>query len=195
MPVLPSITRRLSRFGRGEGGSSSIEAVIILPLMAWAILACFSYFDGLRQNNINIKAAHTLSDMLSRETVPIDADYLDGMQDVLTYLVGGRNNAALRVSVFQYDEDEEEFVLNWSEGTNGTDGLTEDTKYLVEDRLPVTANGDTIITVETWIDYRALYSYALDDTVLYQFTVTRARYAPQLIFEYADGTTSATADS
>lgn len=163
----------------------------MLPMMAWAILSAFSYFDGLRQDNINIKAASTLSDMLSRETVSIDDEYIDGMQRVLTFLTGGRFNTALRVSVFQYDSDSEQFVLNWSQATNATPALTADTQYLVEDRLPLTAGGDTIITLETWIDYRALYTYALEDTVLYQFTVTRARYIPQLVYEFPDGTTTA----
>lgn len=190
-----SLFLHLRLFGRREHGSFSIEAVLVLPLMAWAILASFSYFDGLRQDNINIKAAHTLSDMLSRETVPIDDSYVKGMQAVLDYLTGQRFDTTLRISVFQYDDSNKEFVLNWSQGSNGTPALTADTQSLVEDRLPLTADGDTVITLETWIDYKALYTYALDDTVLYQFTVTHARYVPQLVYQYADGSTTADSGS
>lgn len=182
MPGLKRLLTRALRFRTSETGSFSIEAVLVLPLLAWSILSAFSYFDGLRQNNINIKAAHTLSDMLSRETVPIDAEYMDGMQRVLDFLTGQRYDTALRISVFSYDGKDEEFDLQWSQATNGTPALTPDTQDLIEARLPLTAAGDTIIAVETWIDYRALYTYGLDDTVLYQFAATRARYVPQLLY-------------
>lgn len=185
-----SMFRILRRFRDRETGSFSIEAVLVLPMMAWVILSAFSYFDGLRQDNINIKAAHTLSDMLSRETVPIDDAYIDGMQSVLDFLTGNRYDTALRISVFRYDDADERFYLNWSQATNGTPALTDETMNQVEDRLPITAGGDTIIAVETWIDYKGLYTYALEDTLLYQFTVTRARYVPQLVYQYPDGTTT-----
>jgi hypothetical protein len=126
--------------------------------------------------------------------VPIDALYMEGMQDILDFLTGYRYDTALRVSVFEYDEDEEDYTLFWSQATNGTQPLSDETQELIEKRLPMTGDGDTIITVETWIDYKALYTYALEDTVLYQFAASRARYVPQLVFRYPDGTTSADDD-
>lgn len=191
MTALSFLAHRLRHYRRSERGSFSIEAVLVLPLMAWVILAAFSHFDGLRQNNINIKAAHTLSDMLSRETVPIDAAYVEGMQGVLDFLTGNRFRTALRISVFRYDDADEAFVLQWSEATGTLPGLTEDTQNEIDGSLPATADGDTIIAVETWIDYRAPFTTGLEDTVLYQLASTRARYVPQLVFRFEDGTTSA----
>lgn len=191
MTGLASFLRHLRQFRRREAGSFSIEAVIVLPLMGWSILSAFSYFDGLKQDNINIKAAHTLSDMLSRETAAIDSTYVNGMQTVLTFLTSGRYDTALRVSVFRFDQAGSEFVLEWSQASNNTPALTPSTQGLIEARLPLTADGDTLITVETWIDYKALYTYALEDTVLYQFTATRPRYVPQLHYVFDDGSTTA----
>lgn len=181
------LTNRLRAFRRDQTGSFSIEAVLVLPLMAWVILSAYSHFDGLRQENINIRAAHTLSDMLSRETEPVDSAYLAGMQTTLDFLTGNRHATALRVSVFSYDDEDDSFILTWSEGTNGKAGLDEAGREVLAERLPATANGDTIIAVETWIDYRAPFEWGLKDTLLHQMVSTRARYVPQLVFRDDSG--------
>ncbi|RVT84542.1 hypothetical protein DXV76_12760 [Rhodobacteraceae bacterium CCMM004] len=183
------LTAALSRFGRREHGGMSIESVLVLPMLAWALLACFSYFDGLRQANVGIKATHTIGDLLSRETAPVDAAYMDGMDDVLNFLVRSPNPARMRVTTVTYDGGDEAFELGWSHGTGGAAAFTDADLPLLLPHLPQSAGGDTLIVVETWVDYPAPFVMGLSSRVLTNVIVTRPRFAPQL--KWADGGSAA----
>ena len=168
------------RFARDQSGSLSIEAVLVLPMLAWVLLACFSYFDGLRQANVNIKAAHTISDMLSRETAQVDAGYMTGLNKVLDFLVYSPNPTALRVTVARYDDEARGFDLRWSHSTGRYPAVTAAGLSRMGDRIPMTADGAEVILVETWMDYHAPFVFGLGDQEIYNFVVTSSRFAPEL---------------
>ena len=44
--ILIHLRHRLRSFARDTGGSSTIETVLILPLLLWAMLATYTYVDG-----------------------------------------------------------------------------------------------------------------------------------------------------
>lgn len=178
----------LGRFLRDREGSFAIEAVLTFPMLAWALLACFSYFDGLRQANVNIKAANMIADMLSRETQVIDDTYIGGLQSVMDFLVHTPHPTSLRISVFTYHQDGDEFALNWSKATGSKTALTANNQAAVTGRIPLMADSDTVIIVETWMDYQAPFVFGLDDTTLYNLVVTSPRYAPQLLYAGAKQT-------
>ncbi|WP_126623152.1 TadE/TadG family type IV pilus assembly protein [Oceaniglobus ichthyenteri] len=173
----------LSRFRHDSQGSYSVEAILMLPMLAWAILAMYSYFDGLRLANVNVKAAHTISDILSRETDEVNDAYINGAENLFGFLVNRGYQKSLRISVFRFDGTDNQFDLMWSEGRGTVSGYTQATAGNAIDRLPVTADGDTVITVETWMDYRSAFVMGLTDTTLYNFLVTSPRFAPQLLWE------------
>lgn len=181
--MLNFVKLRLARFSKGSEGSYSIETILVLPMLAWAILAMFSYFDGLRLSNVNIKASHTISDILSRETDLIDDDYMDSASQLLAFLINRSYPTSLRVSAFKYDEDEAGFDMLWSEARGGYPALTGTFEVAVKNRLPITADGDTVIVVETWMDYRTAFVMGLTDTTLYNFVVTSPRFAPTLLWD------------
>lgn len=182
------LTTRLRDFGCDSEGSYSVETILLLPMLAWAILAMFSYFDGLRLANVNVKAAHTISDIMSRETDAIDGGYIDGVERLFAFLVNRNYSKSLRVSVFRFDGDEGRFDLVWSEARGSKAALPD--AVAVNDRLPTTANGDVVITVETWMDYRSAFVMGLTDTTLYNFMVTSPRFAPQLLWRDAPPATT-----
>lgn len=175
----------LSRFRRNSEGSYSVETILLLPMLAWAILAMYSYFDGLRLANVNVKAAHTISDILSRETEPVNDSFIDGTERLFAFLVNRSYEKSLRVSVFRFDGPDDEFDLVWSEARGTVAAYTDGTADAAAGRLPITANGDTVIVVETWMNYRSAFVMGLSDTVLYNFLVTSPRFAPQLLWEAA----------
>ncbi|SHJ59333.1 hypothetical protein SAMN04488012_11236 [Palleronia salina] len=183
MQIFHPLQRALSRFRRGEAGGLSIESILTLPTLAWALLACFSYFDGLRQYNINIKAAHTMGDLLSRETQVVDDDYIDGMHDVLKFLTRSAAEPRMRISVVAYDGDDDSFELIWSEARGGQAALTEAGLKSIEGRLPMAFGGSQLIVVETSIDHKAPFVFGLSDRTLDNFLVTRLRFVPQLNHE------------
>ncbi|WP_099827008.1 TadE/TadG family type IV pilus assembly protein [Oceaniglobus indicus] len=180
----------LNRFVRDTEGSYSIETILLLPMLAWAILAFFSYFDGLRLANVNIKAAHTISDVLSRETAPIGDSYVDGTDRLLKFLVNRPYDTSLRISVYRYDGEDRQFDLVWSKARGLKTALDDTATAAVSQRLPVTANGDTVIVVETWMDYVPPFVMGLSETTLYNFVVTSPRFAPQLKWDDGHGTIS-----
>ncbi|WP_226779237.1 TadE/TadG family type IV pilus assembly protein [Oceaniglobus trochenteri] len=173
----------LHRFGRDNDGSYSVESILLLPMLAWAILAMFSYFDGLRLANVNIKATHTISDILSRETAPVNDSYIDGLEQLQAFLVNRNYDKSLRVSVLRFDGDANAFDLVWSEA-RGDKAAYPDASPVAQ-HLPATADGDIVIVVETWMDYRSAFVMGLTDTTLYNFMVTSPRFAPQLLWEGA----------
>ena len=62
-------------FARREDGTIALEAMVMTPILFWTFLALFSIFDTFRTYSANQKAAFTVSDAISRETVPLDDDY------------------------------------------------------------------------------------------------------------------------
>ncbi|MBJ3761818.1 hypothetical protein ILP92_03525 [Maribius pontilimi] len=170
----------LARFRRREHGGLSIESVLTLPTLAWALLAMFSYFDGLRQYNVNIKAAHTMGDLLSRETELVDDDYIDGMHDVLKFLVRADGDPRMRISVVAYDSGDDAFELKWSEVRGGGKALTPDSLNEITDRLPQAFGGSQLIVVETAVDHKAPFIFGVGDQTLTNFLVTRLRFVPEL---------------
>ena len=83
------IMARLRRFRSDERGVMATEAAIIAPMLASAVLASFAFFDGYRASGVNMKAAYTVSDMISRETDYITNDYLDGALGLFNFLADG----------------------------------------------------------------------------------------------------------
>lgn len=177
---------RLAGFLRDTEGSYSIESLLVLPMLIWALLACFSFFDGLRQANVNIKAAHTIGDLLSREgEISIDPEYMDGIHDVLRFLVQSPTDPRLRVSVVEFDGSEDAFELVWSRARGGIDALTE-----IDDlvpHLPDAAGGRQLIVVETRTDYEAPFTMGLSDTTLSNLVVIKPRFAPTLTWNDGGG--------
>ncbi|KKL16072.1 hypothetical protein LCGC14_2499250 [marine sediment metagenome] len=172
--------RRARRFLRCQRGSVAIEGILVLPMLAWALLACFSFFDGLRQANVNIKAAHTIGDMLSREAAQIDLSYMLGAEGLLNFLVAGSDPVRLRVTVVTFSSSDDRFQISWSYATQGAAIITETTLPDLLPHLPLATGGDQLIVVETAVDYSPLFTMGLGKTTLTNTIVTRPRFAPRL---------------
>ena len=169
---------------RSESGSFSIEAVLMFPLLAWAYIAMFVFFEGLREQNINLKAAYTVGDLLSRETDLVNMDYLNGMNDVFGWLTRSNNPVSTRVSVVRYEEDSDSHKLVWSRGVAGRPDLDQQAveQYLTP-QIPIMADSDSVIVVETWATYEPIMDIGLTTTDIYNLTVTAPRFTEQLLFE------------
>lgn len=174
-------------FARNEDGSIAVETVIILPMMFWAFLSMFSIFDAFRQYSINQKAAYTIGDMISRETVPIDNAYLNGAQDLFDYLTRSRHESALRVSLLKWDAVNEIFTREWSQSRGWVIPLSDSNVTGWIDRLPIMRDNEFIVVVETWSKYDPPFNTGLEDREIRNFVFTRPRYAPRVL--WTDATT------
>lgn len=185
-PMLVSLAR--ADFLRREDGVIAIEAMIIMPVMFWAFLSMFSIFDAFRTYSITQKAAYTVGDAVSRETAPIDSDYLTGVLDMFEYLSGSQGNSSLRITSLVYDAGDDRFYRDWSQTRGNKQPLRNSDIANWKDKLPVMPDRERIVLVETWTTYEPPFATGLEQREIRTFVFTRPRYAPRVCWvECADG--------
>jgi Flp pilus assembly protein TadG len=182
MQNLTAILRRpFAKFGRDESGTVVAEAVIVLPLFLWAYIALFVYWDSFRSMNTVQKAAFTVSDMISREQTGIQSSYIDGISDVLEYLIDENQDARIRVSSVTWSDDNDRFEIHWSASPGNTmTPLTTATLQNYAYEIPAMTAGDFVIILEVNVDYIPTFDIGMPDQEFRQFIVTRPRFLPCL---------------
>lgn len=187
----------LRRFAASESGGMSVEAVIIFPILLWAFIAMFVFWDAFKSQNINLKATYTIADMISREdgANTIDEDYIDGANDVYGFLTGNRPDNETRVSVVSVglasDGITPELNLEWSESSNEAAMPGFNDIAQIEDRLPILSVGDQLIVVETQVLWEPvmervpLVGSILTPRTMTELVFTSPRFLPQIIWEGA----------
>lgn len=178
------------RFARRDEGTMAIEVILTLPVFMFCTMGVYTYWDAFRSVNTAQKASYTVSDMISRETLPISEAYLTGLADVLQYMVGDEMPVEMRVTSISYSGVRERYEVNWSRSPYAkmqeldTDRLQGLVQY-----IPELADGDTITLVEArshftpaFKDSPAFFMY-VGDEVFEQFIVTRPRFVPRICLE------------
>lgn len=167
-------------FLRDEKGSVAIETMIMVPAIILVLVSIFTLYDAFRQNTLHQKAAYTIGDMVSRETMSIDNDYLDGAKGLFQTLTRSSQESTVRISILKYDADTDTFKLDWSKSRGSYDPLTANQVSGWTDRLPVLVDQERIIVVETYADYVPPFNTGLGTREISNFIFTRPRYAPQV---------------
>ena len=130
-------TLRPKRCLAREDGSISVEAVLIFPILVWTIMAGYTFFEAYRQNASNIKAAHTIGDLISRETREINSAYIDSMEEMFRLMVVNHADLKIRISLVLYDAADKSHSVNWSAIRGGyTEKLTNANIGQYQDALP-----------------------------------------------------------
>ncbi len=178
-----NILRQIKRFLASDRASVSVEAVLILPILLWAYFGLFVLFEGYRALGSNSRAAYTIADFLSRERNHVTPTYMQGMNDLLDILTQSPHPTVLRVTVVKYDNENDEFVLEWSRSTkSGIDDITEGTLDEITPHLPLMSSPGVAIVVETWMAFEPFMNIALDSFYFESLVVTRPRFAPRLCY-------------
>ncbi len=180
---------QLRRFGRDEKGTLLAEAVIVLPLMLWAYMALFVYWDAYRAVNTAQKAAYTVSDMISREMITLNDSYVTGMRDLMRFLVDSDQTVQMRVTSVSWSALNAQYEVDWSRSPDSampqltTAAINE---VAMAGRIPKMADGDRVMLVEAAVSYHPAFNVGLgfdtglQDTTLQQFIVTRPRFVPKI---------------
>lgn len=175
-------------FSRKEDGGISIEAVLVFPILVWAITATFVFFDAFKSLHVSQKATYAVADMMSRETEAVDDDYLTTMHEMFAYLSKDtEDTSAIRFTVVQRGLDadgNEETTLVWSEAVGGAEAHTDIST--IEDRIPLMMVGDQLVVVETEHEWSPAFAVGLASYRFREVTVSRPRFSPQLCYD--DGT-------
>ncbi len=176
-------------FARREDGTIALEATIVMPLLFWTYLSMFSIFDAFRMYSIHQKAAFTIGDAISRETVPIDSDYLDGTQGLYEYLSRSQGMTSMRISSVWYDEEANVFNTDWSQTRGSISPLTSADTENWHNRIPVLIDGEHILITETWATYDPPFNTGLEEREIRNLVFTRPRYATCVLWieNAADG--------
>lgn len=190
----PRLARRFAGFRRAETGSVSVEAVLALPFILWVIVAGFTFFDVYKTAYVAQRANATISDLLSRETDPIDADYLTGMERVFRFLTSADDEDTwMRVSVIDCiqdcDQDSRILKVNWSKSPSGARELLDTDMDFYAEKIPFFTQSDHIILVETSVEFIPPFPKAatgIGGRDLQHVVVNRPRFAPQLYWEEPD---------
>ena len=175
----------LRRFGRDTKGSVSVEAVILFPALAVIFAASWVYFDVMRQQSISIKANYTIGDIISRETEVLDDTYITNVQRMMYYLTKGSGEEVdLRVTVVQYNADSLNHDVIWSEARGDWSALTDSDLSGYTESLPLMADADQLILVETRDAYTPSFNVSgIGPFDIETYSFTRPRFASQVIFE------------
>lgn len=167
-----------SRFAKEEGGNVTVEFVLAMPILFWTFMAGYVFFDGYRQSAQNLKAAYTISDLVSRELHDVNDEYIDSMQELMTLMTRSGSAVALRISALRWDGEDEQFTVHWSEDRGLGGALTDASVSGYQSRLPLMPHGELIILVETRNVFVPLYNVGLDNINLDNFVFTRPRFGP-----------------
>ncbi len=179
---MPNALRRiLSGYARDERGSITVEFVLIVPLLFWAFMASYVFFDGYRQSALNVKAAYTVGDLISRETEAINDTYIDSMYALFQMMVRDQAPVGLRISVVRYDAAQDRYYVDWSR-IRGIYTYPRDNSNLedIRARLPEMPDGERVILVESSNIYEPIFNVGFGNLDLDNFVFTRPRFAPQV---------------
>lgn len=181
--MLKFFKNHLSRFRKDADGNASMEAVILLPVIMWMFAAGFTFFEAYRAQAVAEKAAYTVSDMISRETLEITPTYITNMRKIYRDLSGLTNaETALRVTVLRWNQSKDRFYIDWSQRRGDIPRLRNRDVRDYDDLLPTMVHNERIILVETASDYDPGFSGVLAPRVIETFVYTRPRYAPQIVW-------------
>jgi hypothetical protein len=181
--MLKSLLNRLRSFRDRTDGSVSVEFILAMPIVFWAFMAVYVFFDGYRQSAINLKAAYTISDLISRETEAINDDYIDSMHSMFKLLTRATSITGLRISVIRWDAEDDRYYVEWSEDRGFGLALDDNAVQSLEDKLPVMPDEERVILVETRNTFVPLYNVGMENKQLENFVFTRPRFAPQVVFD------------
>lgn len=178
-----TLKARLQHFLSDTSGNITIEFCLAMPILFWSFMASYVFFDGYRQSAVNLKAAYTVSDLISRETEAINDNYIDSMVRLMELMTRTPSDVDLRVSVIRWDAKDDRYYLDWSANRGFQNALTNANISDIEERLPVMPDNERVILVETNNVFVPLFNVGLDDINLANFVFTRPRFVSQVVWE------------
>ncbi|MCX7289243.1 MAG: hypothetical protein NTW20_17320 [Rhodobacterales bacterium] len=190
---MPRLRTSVRSFLSDESGIFLAEFLIMIPVLIWGFIALIVYWDVFRTINTSQKAAYSIADLLSRQQ-NVTTDFVDGLENVLDFLTPGTPDSRMRITSFQLDEgkvnkpefdSDDKYCLLFSRSSSSlTPALTTTDLQKKEfvDKIPNMGNLESVVLVETWVDYQPKFDTGVlnaapgvSDQTFTQFIVTRPR--------------------
>ena len=179
------LTSRFKAFCQDTSGNITVEFVLAMPILFWTFMASYVFFDGYRQSANNLKAAYTISDLISRETLEINDDYIDSMYNLLTLMTGTNENMQMRISVVRWDQDDDQYYLHWTANRGYSNEMSDASLAEIKEKLPTMSDNDYVILVETNSVFEPVFRVKMDNINLENFVFSRPRFAGKVDWEGA----------
>ena len=178
------LARVMRRFLRREEGSILIETVLTLPVLWWAAFSLFMFWDGFQTVNSLQKATYTVADIVSRNRSNLSSTDAEGLSDLLDFLTAGEAAPRLRMTSIQYDEDQDLYSVLWSCSLDASalPPLDNGTLQGMADRLPINADGATLLVVQTEQDFKPVLKLGIDAMTMREEVIVRPRFVSVLGF-------------
>ena len=191
-----ALKHRFATFLRDEDGLILVEGLIMLPLLIWALVAMFIYWDVFRTINVTQKAAYSVADLLSRQKDTIPLTFANGLQKVVDFLTPGGHPVKMRITSLECVSPvglPAEQICNGSKGNykllfsfspgSKVAGLSEtNIQNWKGTKIPTLVHGESVFVVETEVDFKAQLPMVLagflvgvQDNKFGDFIVTRPR--------------------
>jgi len=180
------IINMLRSFRHKEDGSLSIEAVLMFPMLVWALAGSYVFFDGYRSKAVNLKAAYTISDILSRETGYVTPSYMSNLYTLQERLTYSDASTSLRITIVGFDANSNQYDVRWSQASGNVQPLTTALLQNMTAQLPLIPNGEVVILVQNWVHYQPVFRNMFSPINFENFVITRPRFAPQLCWNTSD---------
>ncbi len=177
----------MTRLRDDTSGTIVIETVITLPLLIWALMATFEFFEVFRYQSIRDKATYVIADMISREAlVPgfVDNTYIDNSLTLFNDVVNDNGVNQLRITIIKFTPGNG-YTVEWSK-IRGTGGMQELTTAVLQTDLahiPVLSVGEELILVDSTSNYVSTFNVGLGANIpVASRTFTSFREIAQLCF-------------
>jgi Flp pilus assembly protein TadG len=194
-PARRSLAQRWNAFAKRDDGTVTSEFLIMFPILIWAWIGMYYYWDVYRAVNLAQKASFTISDNLSRSYGTIDTAYIDGLQDFLAYLADTPDeDVAIRVSSIGWNKVNSTHTVQWSYSPDGSmPALTAASLQAIDDQIPTLIEHETVLLLETSIDYQpplgideiSGIDLGVGPQTFTEFVVTRPRFVPKVCLDGA----------
>jgi len=182
MTLLQKLKAPLRRFKGDESGNIAVETVLMVPLMAWAMMATLTFFDAYRTEGIGNKATLTIADMVSREADTINDNYIDGAQELLEFLIINDPSPELRITAFKFDQAGNKYEVVWSKTRGSQPELNTAALAGMTARLPIMYDQERMLFIETWTDYEPPWNVGIGSFGRYAYNAISSRFVTQLCF-------------
>lgn len=183
MTLMHRLRRLLSYWRDDTSGATALEGVLgSVAMIIWYALA-YQFTDAFRVRTANTKGAYTIADAISRETAPVNAAYIEGLNDLFGFVTNAQGDHWIRVTSVYWDAGLQSYREDWSYATGGKSAHTDITINREADRIPTMPAGDTALVVETSMQYNPLFNIGLGAGSHQNFIVTRPR-GPRVVWEF-----------
>jgi hypothetical protein len=187
------LKHKIATFLRDEDGLILVEALIMLPLLIWALVAMYIYWDVFRTINVTQKAAYSVADLLSRQRDVIPTTFASGLQNVMDFLTPGGHPVKMRITSLECASPTGTQVCNKTTGSykllfsyspgNKIVPLTQANIQAWKGvRVPTLNNGESVFVVETAVAFKAQLQSVIagllvnvNNATFGEFIVTRPR--------------------